>query len=517
MLKYIIDTLPLIYAIYAQLKLNERRTFKDPIYQKSKQLKVKVGFILQLTIIQLIESILGLLFLEYEGSFCSFCLSISLLYLFGMTIAQLDDFLIYFLPFLFILNLLTDVYILRIFDGLSLLLSTFLLIYNLTYKNNSFFIFRNYLENDSSIITQYVLLLKYQPQQYYQSTELQSLNKFTLLQHPLSSIKELSKEDIQESSQNFSQDRNFLIKESDEANSSNILQEITQQQDRLSDLKKFSEDDNILTPQKLIFPQETINIIEPQHDQKEDLNLQLKKKKLQRKLKQQQSSPESQLSDYQEQPQEIIINQFEQQATNNQEQEKPTRKMSLDDYQVDIIQFKVEKLIQKKIVNKIPKFFYTIITTYKFESFTRLCTHADLQKLTNNVMEPLNILNPQPNVEKLQEFFDNVSQHVSLMTKEIMNYFEIPQSIQNQYLKIQYQQHALKKQELKISSIVGFCQSIQEIDDLFLYNVLITVQFSDQREEMKQIIMNADKIIQLSKIIRRESINDSQILLRQII
>ena len=52
--------------------------------------------------------------------------------------------------------------------------------------------------------------------------------------------------------------------------------------------------------------------------------------------------------------------------------------MSLEDYQVEVIQFKVEKVIQRKFVNKIPKFFYTIITTYKFESFPKLCTHSDL-------------------------------------------------------------------------------------------------------------------------------------------
>ncbi|CAD8205964.1 unnamed protein product [Paramecium pentaurelia] len=182
--QFAIGLFPLVYAGYAQIKIKGYKQIRNK--PETIALKVKIGFQLQIAIIQIIELFVALLNKDLLSALCCLFLIIGLFYSFGITVIFHQESLLTFLPFIFLFNLICNETILKIFDFLSLVLSSLLVIYQ-RYRGDDpleYNPFCEFFEQQDNVIAQYLILLKFQPNTYFEEIELHELNE-TAIQDPL--------------------------------------------------------------------------------------------------------------------------------------------------------------------------------------------------------------------------------------------------------------------------------------------------------------------------------------------
>ncbi|CAD8213073.1 unnamed protein product [Paramecium octaurelia] len=178
--QFAIGLFPLVYAGYAQMKIKGYKQVRNK--PETIALKVKIGFQLQIAIVQLIELIIALFHQELLSALCSLFLLIGLFYSFGITVIFHHESLLTFLPFICLFNLICNEPILKLFDLLSLVLSSLLVIYQRQRGDDplEYNPFCEFFEQQDSFIVQYLILFKFQPNAYSEEIELHELNESTL-------------------------------------------------------------------------------------------------------------------------------------------------------------------------------------------------------------------------------------------------------------------------------------------------------------------------------------------------
>ncbi|CAK64684.1 unnamed protein product (macronuclear) [Paramecium tetraurelia] len=182
--QFAIGLFPLVYAGYAQMKIKGYKQVRNK--PETIALKVKIGFQLQIAIVQIIELFIALLSKDLLSALCCLFLIIGLFYSFGITVIFHQESLLNFLPFIFLFNLICNEAILKLFDLLSLVLSSLLVIYQ-RYRGDDpleYNPFCEFFEQQDSFVAQYLILLKFQPNTYFEEIELHELNESTV-QDPL--------------------------------------------------------------------------------------------------------------------------------------------------------------------------------------------------------------------------------------------------------------------------------------------------------------------------------------------
>ncbi|CAD8123656.1 unnamed protein product [Paramecium sonneborni] len=177
--QFAIGLFPLVYAGYAQMKIKGYKQVKNK--PETIALKVKIGFQLQIAIMQIIELIVALFNKDLLSALCCLFLIIGLFYSFGITVIFHNEPLLNFLPFIFLFNLICNETILKLFDLLSLVLSSLLVIYQRERGDDplEYNPFCELFEQQDSFIAQHLILLKFQPNTYQEEIELHELNEST--------------------------------------------------------------------------------------------------------------------------------------------------------------------------------------------------------------------------------------------------------------------------------------------------------------------------------------------------
>ncbi|CAD8122911.1 unnamed protein product [Paramecium sonneborni] len=226
--QFALGLFPLIYAGYAQMKIKNYKQIRNK--PETIALKVKIGFQLQIAIVQIIELILALFNKDLLSALCCLFIIIGLFYSFGITVIFHNEPLLNFLPFICLFNLICNETILKLFDFLSLILSSLLVIYQRQRGDDplEYNPFCEFFESQDSFIAQYLILLKFQPNTYSEEIELHELNEQTTVQDPLLLANQQIQNTQQQHTQNTQQQHpttqvaQFLINQTRQSNKLDI-------------------------------------------------------------------------------------------------------------------------------------------------------------------------------------------------------------------------------------------------------------------------------------------------------